>query len=359
MTMPAHGSRASNRILVVDDDEQGRRMLGRMVEREGYEWVPAGNAAEAHAHLAQTEFALVLSDVNMPGESGLKLLRHVLAEHPDTAAVMVTGVDDSELAKVALELGAYGYVTKPFTRNQILIAVVNALRRRSLEIENRAHREGLEQLVAARTAALERSALQLELTREETVRRLALAIEYRDEDTSAHTERMSSYCALLGRLAGLDSEALRVASPLHDVGKVAIADSILLKPGPLTPEERRQMEQHAEVGYRILTGSGSPMLELAATIARTHHERYDGSGYPHGLSGELIPVEGRIAAVADVFDALTSHRVYRPAFPVEKAIEIMLDGRGSHFDPELLDCFLNARSELLEIMHSLFEPRTQ
>jgi putative two-component system response regulator len=358
MTMPAHGSRASNRILVVDDDEQARRMLGRMVEREGYEWVPARDAAEAHVHLAQSEFALVLSDVNMPGESGLKLLRHVLAEHPDTAAVMVTGVDDSELAKVALELGAYGYVTKPFTPNQILIAVVNALRRRSLEIENRAHREGLEQLVAARTAALERSAVQLELTREETVRRLSRAIEYRDEDTGAHTERMSSYCAVLARLAGLDTEALRVASPMHDVGKVAIPDSILLKPGPLTPEERREMQRHTEVGHRILTGSGSPMLELAATIALTHHERYDGSGYPCGMVGELIPVEGRIAAIADVFDALTSDRVYRPAFSVDKAIEIMVEGRGSHFDPELLDLFLDARSELLEIRDGMFEPRT-
>jgi putative two-component system response regulator len=345
------------RILVVDDDEPTCRLLERMLGKEGYVSTAAGSAEEAYARLGEHEYALMLTDVNMPGESGLNLVRHVLAEYPETAAVMVTGADDSDLARAALEVGAYGYVTKPFTRNQVLIAVMNALRRRALEIENRAHRETLEQIVAARTAALERSATELKLTREETVRRLSRAVEYRDEETGAHTERMSRYCAVLARRAGLDPELLRIASPLHDVGKVAVPDRILLKPGPLTADERLEMERHTEVGYQILAGSGSALLELAATIALTHQEKYDGSGYPRGLAGDEIPLEGRIAAIADVFDALTSDRVYRSAFTVQDAIGIMKAESGDHFDPELLDLFLGSLDEVLVIRRGLTESR--
>jgi putative two-component system response regulator len=285
----------------------------------------------------------------MPGESGLKLVEHVLSNHPRTAAVMVTGIDEPEFAEVALENGAYGYIIKPYTQNEIVIAVANALRRRALELENRAHRDSLEQIVAARTAALERSGRELKLTREETVRRLSRAIEYRDEETGEHTERMSRYAALLAGRVGLDFESIRLASPLHDVGKVALADGILLKPGKLTAEERREMERHAEVGYTILTGSGSALLELAATIAWTHHEKFDGSGYPRGLKGEEIAIEGQIAAVADVFDALTSDRPYRPAFPVDEAVQIMRDARGTHFAPYLLDTFCEGMTEVTAI----------
>ena len=336
-------------ILVIDDDEQTRRLLGRILANDGYEWHGASGPAEARRMLGEERFSLLLVDMNMPGESGLELMSHALAEYPDTAAMMVTGVDDPKLARAALDLGAYGYIAKPFTQSQITIAVDNALRRRTLEIENRAHREALEQIVHLRTAALERSAKQLKLTREETVRRLSRAVEYRDEETGGHTERMSRYCALLAARAGLDAESIRTASPMHDVGKVAVPDHILLKPGRLTPDERREMERHASVGHEILAGSGSALLGLAATIALTHHEKYDGTGYPRGLAGTDIPLEGRVAAIADVFDALTSDRSYRAAFAPEKAVEMMSAERGRHFDPELFDLFIGSMDEVLAI----------
>jgi putative two-component system response regulator len=324
-------------------------LVGRVLERAGYDWTPARSVVDARERLAESEFSLLLSDMNMPGESGLELVEHVRAEYPRTAAIMVTGEDNPQVASAALELGVYGYIIKPFTANQITIAVDNALRRRELEIENEAHREALEQIVRVRTTALERSAKQLKLTREETIRRLSRAVEYRDEETGGHTERMSRYCAVLARRAGLDAESLRVASPMHDVGKVAVPDDILLKPGRLTPEERRQMELHTVIGYEILSGSGSALLELAATIAWTHHEKFDGSGYPRGLVSSAIPLEGRAAAIADVFDALTSDRSYRPAFTVEAALEMMREERGRHFDPELLDLFFDAIEDVIAI----------
>jgi putative two-component system response regulator len=338
--MSADGS-VRGRILIVDDEPQAQHVLARLLERAGYDCEAAGSASEARGLLAQHAYDLLLSDVNMPGESGLQLVEHVLAEHPDTATVMVTGLDDPDLAKVALQHGAYGYVIKPFTPNEILISVSNALRRRELEIENRAHREALEGIVRARTGELEASAKQLKLTREETVRRLSRAIEYRDHETGGHTDRMSRYAAQLASRLGLDAESIRLASPMHDVGKVALSDSVLLKPGGLTPAERVEMERHAEIGHEILAGSGSALLELAATIAWSHHEKYDGTGYPRGLAGDEIPIEGQIAAIADVFDALTSDRPYRPAFSIDEAMQMMRAERGTHFNPSLLDVFLD------------------
>jgi putative two-component system response regulator len=294
--------------------------------------------------------------MNMPGESGLGLANHVLADHPTTAVVMVTGLDDSALAQQALDSGAYGYVIKPFTPNELVIAVANALRRRTLEIENKAHRETLQQLVRVRTDALERSADQLRLSREETVRRLAQAVEYRDHETGGHTDRMSRYATVLADHVGLDPESMRLASSMHDVGKVGLPDSILLKPGPLTDDERREMQRHPEIGFAILGGSGSGLLELAATIALTHHERYDGGGYPRGLSGDDIPIEGQITAIADVFDALTSDRPYRAAFSVEEATEMMTRERGVHFNPDLLDAFLARLDEVVAIRQAYLAP---
>ena len=306
--------------------------------------------------------ALVLSDVNMPGESGIDFTREVLAQYPDTAVVMVTGMDDRRYADVAIELGAYGYILKPFKPNELIINVGNALRRRALEIENRGHRERLEQTVLDRTAALRDTIAQLETSdaelrrlREETIRRLSSAAEFRNQETGEHIVRMSLYCTLLARLADLDpdrAEMIRIASPMHDVGKLGIPDQILLKPGRLTDGERKVMEGHAEIGYRILAGSEVELLDLAALMAFTHHERIDGTGYPRGLSGDEIPIEGRIAAVADVFDALTSDRVYRPAFEVDEARAMMEEGRGTQFDADLLDLFFGAFDDVVAIRRS-------
>ncbi len=347
------------RILIVDDDETVRSMLTRMLGRHGYGCESAVNGAEAREALVRAPFEIALCDLNMPGETGLELVEHITAEHPETATIMVTGADDSTIAEKALGLGTYGYVIKPFYNNELLINIANALRRRRLELESRKHRTALENAVRERTSELEtsvealrRSELELRQSQKETITRLSRAAAFRDGDMAPHIESMSHLCYLLAQRLGLDRELCELfylASPLHDVGKIAIPDRILLKPGPLDAGEREIVETHAEIGHRMLSGSGGEMLDLAASIAWTHHEHFDGNGYPRGLTGENIPVEGRIAAVADVFDALTSDRVYRSAFTVEAAVEEMRLLRGTQFDPAVLDVFFNSLQEVLEV----------
>lgn len=218
--------------------------------------------------------------------------------------------------------------------------------------ENLVHRAEIEERLRSTILELERSETALNHSQEETIMRLSLAVESRDAETGSHIERMGKYCALIAAKVGWSQdrcELLRIASPLHDVGKIAIPDAVLQKPGALTPTERVEMERHAEIGHQILVGSDSPLLDLAARIALTHHEQWDGTGYPNGTAGEDIPIEGRIAAIADVFDALTSDRVYRKAMSIERALSIMTEGRGSHFDPTLLDVFFASIDEVLSI----------
>ncbi len=344
-------------ILVVDDEDAVLHNLQRLLRMHGYACEGASSATDARQLLMEAgPFELILSDVNMPNESGIALVERVANEHPDTATLMVTGVDDRMLAERALAIGAYGYVIKPFEPNEILIAISNALRRRSLEIENRAHRDRLGQMVEERTSDLwnairhlERADRDLRSSREETVRRLALAAEFRDDETAEHVERMSHYCELLARKLGSDYEAcelIRTASVMHDVGKIGIPDGILRRSGKLEPDEFELMKHHTEIGHRILDGSDAQVLQSAAMIALTHHEWWDGSGYPRGLAGEEIPLEGRIAAIGDAFDALISNRVYRKAFSLGQAAEIMKQESGTHFDPKLLALFLDSLPEV-------------
>lgn len=358
-TEPTSDDRERGRILVVDDEEAMRRILVRVLKKHGYTCSEASDADAARRATADGDFDLVLSDVNMPGDSGIELIRDLLGKSNDLAVIMVTGVDDADLAETALDLGAYGYIVKPFKSNEIFINVSNALRRRSLEVENRRHREKLEVMVKERTADLWKAVQELEQARDdlrasqaETIERLAMAAEFRDDETAKHIHRMSRYCRLLTHKVSGDVERadlVQVASIMHDVGKIGISDNILLKPGKLTEAEYEEMKNHAEYGHRILSGGNSELLELAAVIALTHHEKIDGSGYPRGLKGDDIPLEGRIAAVADVFDALTTHRVYRKAFPLPVAVEMMKEGRGTHFDAELLDVFLDSLDQAIRI----------
>ena len=363
-----HHALLDNRlILVVDDEEPIRRLLAYLLQSHGYTVESAADAREARQKLATQPYALMLCDVNMPGESGMDLVRHTLIAHPHTAAIMVTGLDSSVLANAALDVGAFGYIVKPFESNEVLIDVANALRRRRLELENRYHRENLEDIVRTRTLALqqalewlERTEKELRLSREETIQRLAIAAEFRDNATAQHVQRMSHYCELLASKAGLSPERcdlIRTASPMHDIGKIGTPDHVLLKPGKFTEEEFGVIAQHAEIGYRILSGSDAELLKVAAMIAYTHHERFDGTGYPRRLKGETIPIEGRIAAIADAFDALTTQRVYKPAFELGHAIDLMRKHRSSHFDPELLDTFIASTDELTRI-HDQYADRT-
>ncbi|MEP6934002.1 MAG: response regulator, partial [Nitrospirota bacterium] len=248
------------RVLIVDDEEPIRRLLGYMLQTHGYETVLAADAREARARMAEQPFALVLCDVNMPGESGMDLARNIMSQHPHTAVIMVTGLDSSVLANAALDMGAFGYIVKPFESNEVMIDVANALRRRRLELENRLHRENLEDVVRTRTMALQQALEWLELrekelrlSREETIQRLAIAAEYRDSATAQHIHRMSHYCELLAKKHGLSSERcdlIRTASPMHDIGKIGTPDHVLLKPGKVTPEDFAVISQPAEIGYR-------------------------------------------------------------------------------------------------------------
>jgi putative two-component system response regulator len=346
-------------VLVVDDEEAIRRMLARILERAGYHCITAGDLDEARRVLKEESFALVLSDMNMPGGSGLDLLLEISKELPDVATMLISGLDDPKLADTALEIGAYGYLVKPLEATEVLIHVNSALRRRRAEVDNRKHRERLEQMVRDRTeemmgyiSRLEAAERDMRELQDETIRRLSLAAEFRDDDTPRHVERMSRYAALIADRIGIEAERsalIRVASSMHDVGKIGIPDSILMKPGKLTEEEWTFMKRHCEIGHRLLSGTRAEVLNLAATIALTHHERVDGTGYPKNLKGEDIPIEGRITAIADVFDALTSKRVYSNAKPFTEAVEIMKAGRGSQFDEDMLDAFLSSMPVILGI----------
>jgi putative two-component system response regulator len=335
----------TERILIVDDEPQIRDLVCRLLEQAGFASATAENAARAAERLDAEPFALLLADLQMPGESGLDLISRVRKEHPDTATIMVTGVDDPALAEAAIDLGAYGYIVKPFSPTELSIQVMNALARRKLEIAQRHERERLEQMVAERTVELRRAIENTRRSEEETVTRLAAAVEARDHETAEHIERVGIYSALVARRLGLPEEhceLLRRASTLHDIGKIGVTDKLLLKPGPLTQEERREMQRHAEIGHDILSGSELELLELAAQIAWTHHERVDGMGYPRGLDRTEIPLEGRIVAVVDVYDALTSDRPYRLALAQDDALALLAAGRDTQFDPIVLDAFLQA-----------------
>jgi putative two-component system response regulator len=346
-------------ILVVDDEKPICSMLSQWLKHEGYESSVASCGEDAIELLSKSRFALMISDINMPGMSGVELLSKAKIVDPDMAVLMATGVSDRDVAIHTMELGACGYVIKPFEFNEMIINISNALHLRSLEIENKAHREKLEELVEIRTEELETTIRQLRNTetelhasREETIQRLSMAAEFRDDDTAKHTVRMSYYCEILARKSNMSDHycnLVRTASPMHDVGKIGIPDGILLKKGKLTYDEFEIIKKHCEIGYNILVDSHSELLDVAAVIALNHHEKFDGSGYPNGLSGEDIPFEGRIAAISDVFDALTTARVYKDAFPLDKSLAIMKEGSGSHFDAQILDLFFENLDEFLAV----------
>jgi putative two-component system response regulator len=350
-------------VLVVDDEAPVRRVLGRLLEAEGYQVLHAESGSQALELVTRGGVDTVLLDLMMPGMSGLDVCRRIRADAglTYTPIVFLTAVNDREFRREAREAGADDFLSKPFDEIELLARVRNTVRVKlyyeSIARERNDLRvaiDGSARALADASAHLERLKRELEYARHETIERLCRAAEFRDDETATHLQRMSHYCHLLGRKKGLDPytcELLRVASPMHDVGKIGIPDHILLKPGRLTPDEFVIMKQHAEIGWRILSGSDSELLELAASIARTHHEKWDGSGYPRGLQGEDIPIEGRIAAVADVFDALTSARPYKKAWSLEDAVALLENGKAQHFDPDLVELFVASMDEVLEIRH--------
>jgi putative two-component system response regulator len=328
-------------ILVIDDDPAQCRVLAQILEGAKYRVAPATGGAIARELLAERHFALVVCDLTLPGESGESIVGYIRATYPSTAVLVVSGGSDHATAERLTALGVYGYLVKPFAVDQFLITIANALRRRELELERLLYARALEQAVADRTA-------QLAGSRRETVRRLAAAVDSRDGMTGRHSERTAHFAATIALRLGMpasERELLALATQLHDIGKLAVPDNILHKPGALTPSEWKIMQAHTSAGHDLLAGSGEELLELAAEIALTHHERLDGSGYPYGLADQSIPEPGRIVAVADTFDALTSERPYRPAFSTREATAMLVAMRGGQLETDMVDALVASLRE--------------
>jgi len=321
-------------ILVVDDEKSVRNLLSRMLLKRGYECTLAADAVDARKFIKERNFELILSDVTMPGESGIDFIRYVAAEYPDTAIIMVTAIDDPEIAETALEAGIYGYIIKPFNANELIINVRNSLRRRELEIADGAYRRNLEQMVEKRTAELQK-------TLEGTISALIMTVEYRDPYTGGHQQRVSDLASAIAKEMGFPEDkimGIRMAGLLHDIGKIAIPVEILSKPGRLSKTEFELIKNHPQVGYDILNSIKFPWP--ISQIVLQHHERIDGSGYPNGLSGNEILIEAKILGVADVVEAMASHRPYRAALGIDKALEEISNNKGKYYDTEAANACL-------------------
>jgi putative two-component system response regulator len=328
-------------ILIVDDDAAVRASMAMTLRRDGYQVREAAGPVSARPMLDGV--TLCVCDVAMGEGSGLEFARDLGERFGECsiALVMITGGADREAGELALQYGAYAFMLKPFRTTELLLTVKNALLRRKVALVDRAHCDELEERVMQQT-------LELRASRAETVHRLAAAVELHDRDTAAHLVRVGDLSAALAARVGLSDEqceVIRLAAWLHDIGKIAVKDEIICKPGPLTPAERREMEGHAEAGRRVLEGSQSALLQVGALIAGGHHERFDGSGYPHRLRGDAIPIEARIVAVADVYDALTSDRPYRAGLTPDAAMAHIVSERGLGFDPVIVDAFQDMTSE--------------
>lgn len=352
-------------LLFVDDEPRILDGLRRNLRQFSDRWNCsfAGGVQEAIDKLAVDPIDVVISDINMPGRNGLELLKHVRTDEQFRyiPVLMLTGNCDAEVKRQALEMGATDFLQKPCDSIELTARLQNVIALKHFQDEIRSQNEALEELVRKRTRELEQS-------RRNIIICLAKAAETRDTDTGHHITRVALYSQILARQLGLDSsqqEVIMLASPLHDVGKIGIADDILRKPGPLTPEEREEMQRHCHIGAEILRAellptfrsiseirydagivdSSNELLETASRIALAHHEWFDGSGYPSGLSGEQIPVEARIVSICDVYDALRSARPYKNSMSVEQTLSIIEKGSGTQFDPSMVDALRSCVNE--------------
>lgn len=352
---PGQAETLTATILAVDDEPANVKLLERALGIFGYHNLltttdPRTVLDLVHRH----DIDLIILDLNMPHLDGFAVMGQLQALGRDDLPpiLILTAQHDQEHRVRALRNGAHDYVTKPFAVDELLARVRNLLQVQLYQKSIRGHNEWLEERVRERTEALYDTRLQI-------VRRLGRAAEFRDNETGLHIVRMSKVSALLGEAAGMDAgacELLLNASPMHDIGKIGIPDHILLKPGKLEPHEWEIMKTHTTIGADILSGDDSELLSMAREIALTHHEKWDGSGYPKGLAGEDIPLVGRIVALADVFDALTSERPYKKAWSTEAALEYLQAQRGKHFDPAMVDLFTGRLAEILAISRQYAEP---
>ena len=335
-------------VVIVDDNEINVTLLRHLVKAiEDTKAITFTDSAAGLQYCLDNDPDLVVIDYMMPPPDGMAFIQAFRA-HPgrkNTPLLMITANQDTEVRHRALTLGASDFLTKPVDKNEFRARATNMLLLRKSQKQLADRAAWLAEEVAKATNEV--------LVRErETIIRLSKAAEYRDPETGAHILQMANYSQIIARNLGhseADQTLLLDAAPMHDIGKVGTPDHILLKPGRLDPEEMEIMRQHASIGYDILKGSPSPLLQKAAVIALTHHEKFDGSGYPNQLKGQDIPLDGRIVAIADVFDALTSERPYKKAWAIDDAVTFLHDNSGSHFDPECLAAFFRNWDEVLDI----------
>ncbi len=331
----AEAAFANARILVIDDEESNVKTLARVLRAAGYQRVSTTTDPTEFLSLYRQQHPdLILLDLHMPKRDGLQILedlRSISGPQTYLPVLVITADTGSEIRRRTLLAGAKDYVTKPFESDELLLRIANLLETRRLHRDILTQNQMLERRVRERTAELEGAYL-------DTLERLAIAAEFRDDETGRHTERVGETAALLGSALGMNDDEvflIRRAAPLHDVGKIGIPDAILRNPEALTPDEWDIMRKHTTIGGRILSGGRSRVVQLAEEIAVSHHEHWDGEGYPRGLSGEDIPLPGRLVMVADVFDALTSDRVYRKAWPAEQVLAYIHQYSGQRFDPAI------------------------
>lgn len=361
--MSAYKSSDSNQaqILVVDDDAAVAQLVEQTLLKAGYTCRKAENGRQALGILEQEPIDVVVSDIIMPEMDGVTLLKKVKSEH--TADVMLmTGFTADFNYETLIQEGASDFVSKPFSPRELLLRLKRVLKMRYLLIERDQINEELETSVARlETVNAELQNMNQELNQSylDTINRLCLAAEYKDDDTGDHIIRISRYCELITQTLGQPDEfiqLMRYASPMHDIGKIGIPDHILLKPDKLTEDEFNLIKTHTTIGANILSGAQAEVLKLAHEIALNHHEKWNGKGYPNGLAGQDIPLSARIVGLADTFDALTSSRPYKDPYPIEVALEIIRSERETHFDPEVVDAFLDAIDEIQEIKSVINSP---
>jgi putative nucleotidyltransferase with HDIG domain len=331
---------SKDKILIVDDEEAIREVVSNLLESRGYQCTSLELGSKAQEYLAKNSVDLVLSDMVMPGMTGLNLLQWIRAHYPDVPVIMVTAIHDISTALESIRHGAYDYILKPFEKDQLFVGVRRALDHRHLLAENRNYQRNLERLVEEKTAQWREALQQLEQSYDDTLEALGGALDLKDAETEGHCKRVTAFTIAIAREMNVNPQQLPQiarAAFLHDIGKMAIPDRILRKPGPLNDEEREVMRTHCEIGYNMVTRI--PFLREAAEIVLSHQEYYDGTGYPRGLKGEEIPLGARIFAVADALDAMISDRPYRNALPMSHARAEITRCSGTQFDPAVVEVF--------------------
>lgn len=362
---------SSFKILLAEDDDPTRKFMTSMLRSMDYEVHAAVDGVEALEMLEDQAFDLVVSDIMMPRMDGFDLCRKI-KENPSYSllpVILCTALNSDSDRLQGLEAGADDFLTKPVDDAELRVRIRNFRRVVTLQNQVENAKALAEETVQERTIELRETIEELEIAEAEAaiaqldvIHRLAAATEYKDADTGSHIQRIAEYSLQVATCLGwFDDDYAAIfsqASMMHDLGKIGIPDYILMKPGLLTPEEYEHMQNHTIIGWKLLSGSTTPLLQTAAKIARSHHEQWDGSGYPDGLAGEDIPPEARIVAVVDVFDALRARRCYKPEYPLEQCFEMIRARRGEHFDPDVVDAFMLCGNEIAQVNTGLSEPES-